>query len=81
MDGTQKLLHLDVEIMRFFLFSQNLICVMFATFCLVGTVGIVDYTNYDDMKFAVSYLFVFLLFHYSLIYLNHEFCMHLSRQF
>ena len=57
----QKLLHLDVDIgnfMSFFLFLQNLICVLFALFCLVGTVGIVDYTNYDDMKFAVSYLFV-----------------------
>lgn len=24
---------------------------------LAGTTGIVDYTNYDDMKYAVSYLF------------------------
>lgn len=24
--------------------------------CIAGTIGIVDYTNYDDMKYAVGWL-------------------------
>lgn len=33
---------------------------MYATSLPAGKTGIVDYTNYDDMKYAVSYSFPYL---------------------
>ena len=38
--------------------------VLIIVFFFSGTTGIVDYTNYDDMKYAVSYLFTMVLFIY-----------------
>lgn len=43
------------DIYYYFFFHLPVLVLNYCTLnCFIGTTGIVDYTNYDDMKYAVS---------------------------
>jgi hypothetical protein len=49
-----NILYLVLGLLNALVFSHHTIVLGLKFYVVTGTVGIVDYTNFDDMKYAVS---------------------------